>query len=75
MSLRLMRFCFSLFLATLTPHVVLHVCDVPEVYLELLRCVSTPGPLFCRREGTSYLGTGFKETCSFFAGVQGRIAA
>jgi hypothetical protein len=75
MSLRLMRFYFSLFLITLTPHVVLHVRDVPETYLELLRGVSTPGPLLRRRKGTGYPGAGFRETCPFFAGVQGRVAA
>jgi hypothetical protein len=57
------------------PHVVLHVRDVPEIYFLLLHCVSAPGPLLRRREGTGYPGTGFKETCSSFAGVQGCVAA
>jgi hypothetical protein len=66
---------FSLLLATLTPHVVLHVYVMPEACLELLRCVSPPGPLFRRRKGTGHLGTGFWEMCSFFARVQGCVAA
>jgi hypothetical protein len=74
MSLRLMRLCFSLFLATLTPHVVLHICDMPDVYLELLRYVATPGPLLHRREETGFLGTGFRVTCPSLAGVQGHVA-
>jgi hypothetical protein len=70
-----MRFYFSLLFVTLTPHMVLHICGVSEAYFELLRSVSAPGPLLRRRKGTGYLGTGFREMCSFSAGVQGRVAA
>jgi hypothetical protein len=75
MSLRLMRFCFSLVSYFANPHVVPYSHDVPEAYFELLRCVSAPGPLIHRREGTGFLESGFMETCLSFAGVQSCVAA
>jgi hypothetical protein len=74
-SLKFMRFYFSLLLVTLTPHVVFHVCVVPKTILKLLRYVSAPGPLSRRRKGNGHPGIGFREMCSFFARVQGRVAA
>jgi hypothetical protein len=64
-----MRFYFSSLLVTLTPHVVFRVSVVPKAILKLLRYVSALGPLTRRRKGTGHPGIGFRETCSFFAGV------
>jgi hypothetical protein len=74
-SLKSMRFYFSSLLVMLTPHMAFRVCVVPKAFLKLLRYVSAPGPLSRRRKGTGHPGIGFRETCSFFAGVQGHVAA
>jgi hypothetical protein len=73
-SLKSMRFYFSLLLITLTPHVVFRVCVVPKAFLELIRYVSALGPLSRGRKGNGHPGIGLRETCSFFAAVQGRVA-